>query len=240
MKNIWLKTFGYYVIQTILHDLFHSKHPIGLPAPLDYIAFIDKEVSLKPMKQEIIRNTILTNIENISTEEEQQLLSTYNWLQNPSFTDTLKRSKEKIQLRKGDSIFHFVGIDSSNTTLHTEQFDGKKRLLYFYETTNYISRNALLNMLSILYEQPTENWRILAINMDSNLEQWKGLVDNPTYYDYDNRVIHLFPENSNAIKQAYNIETTPRLLLVDENGRIEWMNIQMLGLLDEIFAELIS
>ena len=117
--------------------------------------------------------------------------------------------------------FEFTLPDSSNNPVSLKNYRGYTIIMDFWFTGCIPCLQLAKKMIPIIEHFETKKVIFITINVDSSIEKWKRSLKSHTYTH--NKSINLF---ANAIGKTapitthYNINSFPRLILIDKNGQI--------------------
>ncbi|RBW60342.1 hypothetical protein DS884_04730 [Tenacibaculum sp. E3R01] len=158
----------------------------------------------------------------------------FNLITNKSYKKILQKyNYEYNRLTKGEKAPDFVAYNAEGTKFNLASFKGKYILIDCWATwckpckdqEPYFERKAFLYK-----NMPIQ---FIAINNNSNKEDW--LID---IKDKQNQVLHLRPENIKLFGEKYSVNSLPRFILIDKEGR--FVNSEFVRPQDKVFDKLLK
>ncbi len=123
-----------------------------------------------------------------------------------------------------DEVPSFSITDEKGNTFNSTDFEGKRSLLIFFETTCSDCRTVLPIINNDIWEKikTDPDFLLIAVSRGENQQIVNKYWENnnfsmPKYIDTERKVFSLFANN-----------TIPRIYMIDENKIIRWMAIENL------------
>lgn len=108
--------------------------------------------------------------------------------------------------------FSLAALDGAEVSL--SDYQGDKVLLMFWSGSCSSCLESLPEIQQ-LYERELADFQILTISLTSNVEQLNEIMESNNYQ------FEVLLDETNEVSEEYLVNTFPKLVVIDEQGRIE-------------------
>ena len=175
------------------------------------------------IKNEKVKNTILNNIAFTYLIEDQNMINNQTFLETYRKYSTDKSQKNEITilgnaiqlLKKGNVLPAINFIDQSNKLISSSSLLKHKTIIYFWTTkanSHLVAAHKKIAELQSKYP----NFDFIAINLDEDLSDWKTALYKNNYKG----ISEYHCQNFDDIKAKWAITKIQRVIVLDENGKI--------------------
>lgn len=204
----------------------------------EYLAFIKNEMlkddhrkisedqkyydAIMQLNKGVFRDKLLFKQLKKSLEEETSIAKRdslsekyLGYISKKSYRDLLLKFKDNYNsLSKGVSAYNFVAKDIKNKTIHLSDFKGKIVVIDVWASwcgpclyqSPYFEKKAL--------KYKNDKFVFISLNVDRKEEDWLLKIQ-----DKNSSVLQLRVPDLNDFYKKFKIETIPRFILIDENGK---------------------